>query len=57
MSIDSLPAPTVVAFSDLLPGDILLYRPVHPDAVQREASEVTQSPYTHAGIYGQWNAR
>lgn len=36
--------------SDILPGDILLYRPQAPNALQRKISNATRSPYTHAGI-------
>lgn len=37
--------------SDLLPGDVLLYRPRSPNVVQRAISSATGSPYTHAAIY------
>ena len=37
--------------SDLLPGDVLLYRPSCPNVVQKKISSATQSPYTHAAIY------
>lgn len=37
--------------SDLLPGDVLLYRPRSPNIVQRNISKATGSPYTHAAIY------
>ena len=36
----------------LLCGDVLLYRPSNPSIVQRRISSVTNSPYTHAAIYG-----
>lgn len=44
-------APLALAASDLLPGDILLYRPKHPDFKQRKIAKATKSPYTHAAIY------
>ena len=37
--------------SDLLPGDVLLYRPLSPNVIQRAISSATGSPYTHAAIY------
>jgi hypothetical protein len=37
--------------SDLLHGDVLLYRPHRPNAVQKRISSATDSPYTHAAIY------
>jgi hypothetical protein len=37
--------------SDLLPGDVLVYRPRSPNVVQRAISSATSSPYTHAAIY------
>jgi hypothetical protein len=37
--------------SDLLPGDVLLYRPRNPNNIQRGISKATNSPYTHAAIY------
>lgn len=37
--------------SDLLPGDVLLYRPRKPCWHQRCISKETDSPYTHAAIY------
>ncbi len=40
-----------LTFSDLLPGDVLLYRPRRPNAVQKKISSATNSPYTHAAIY------
>ncbi len=36
---------------DLLPGDVLLYRPKKPNFVQRKIAEATDGPYTHAAIY------
>ncbi|MCI4680593.1 hypothetical protein K9U39_18025 [Rhodoblastus acidophilus] len=43
--------PPVVSLDDLLPGDVLLYRPAGPNAVQRRISATTSSPYTHAAIH------
>jgi hypothetical protein len=40
-----------LTFSDLLPGDILLYRSLRPNAVQKKISSATNSPYTHVAIY------
>lgn len=37
--------------SDLLPGDVLLYRPRSPNVMQQRISSATGSPYTHAAIY------
>lgn len=37
--------------TDLLPGDILLYRPETPDRVGQLIMNVTKSPYTHAAIF------
>lgn len=37
--------------SNLLPGDVLLYRPSTPNAIQRRITSATGSPYTHAAIY------
>ncbi len=37
--------------SQLLPGDVLLYRPRKPNVLQRKISSATGSPYTHAMIY------
>jgi hypothetical protein len=37
--------------SDLLPGDVLLYRPRSPNVIQQKISSATGSPYTHAAIY------
>jgi hypothetical protein len=37
--------------SDLLTGDVLLYRPRKPNVIQKSISSVTLSPYTHAAIY------
>lgn len=36
---------------DLLPGDILLYRPETPDRVGQLIMNVTKSSYTHAAIF------
>ena len=41
----------VAQVSNLLPGDVLLFRPSTPDMIQRKISKVTDSPYTHAAIY------
>jgi hypothetical protein len=38
-------------FQDLLPGDILVFRAIHPDPLARRVSKTIGSPYTHAGIY------
>lgn len=43
--------PKIIQFEDLLPGDILLYRPLNPDALQRRVSGALKTPYTHAAIY------
>lgn len=37
--------------SDLLPGDVLLYRARKPNAVHRLITSATNSPYVHAAIY------
>lgn len=37
--------------SELLPGDVLLYRSGNGKIHQRKISEATGSPYTHAAIY------
>jgi hypothetical protein len=47
----ALPGVAILTFLDLLPGDILLYRPMRPGYVQRRISAVTESPYAHAAIY------
>jgi hypothetical protein len=36
--------------SDLLPGDVLLYRWREPDELAKRISKATNSPYTHAAI-------
>jgi hypothetical protein len=36
--------------SELLPGDVLLYRPLTPSLVDRQISKATGSPFTHAAI-------
>jgi len=41
----------VLTSADLLPGDILLYRPLKPHLIQQGITKVTGSPYTHASIY------
>jgi cell wall-associated NlpC family hydrolase len=41
----------VVQISDLLPGDVLLFRPRERDALQQRVSAAIGSPYTHAAIY------
>lgn len=41
----------VLAPSDLLPGDVLLYRPRNPNMIQRKISSATGSLFTHAAIY------
>ena len=41
----------VLQASNLLPGDVLLYRPKRPNVVQRKISASTCSPYTHAAIF------
>jgi hypothetical protein len=37
--------------TDLLPGDILLYRPATPDRTTQRIMTATDSPYTHAAIF------
>ena len=37
--------------SDLLPGDVLVFRPRSPNVIQRAISSATGSPYAHAAIY------
>lgn len=41
----------IVKQSDLMPGDVLLYRSRKITSVQRAISDATGSPYTHAAIY------
>lgn len=41
----------IIQSSDLLPGDVLLYRTEGKKLHQRKISEATDSPYTHAAIY------
>ena len=36
--------------ADIRPGDILLYRPLNENFIQRKISAATNSPYTHAAI-------
>ncbi|WP_288142192.1 hypothetical protein [Mesorhizobium sp.] len=43
--------PPILNFGDLLPGDVLLYRPLSPNKNEERISKVTDSPYTHAAIY------
>lgn len=40
----------LIDFPDLLPGDILLFRPIDPQLHQRKITSITGSPYTHAAI-------
>lgn len=47
---DTDTAAPIIQLSDLLPGDVLLYRPRQPDGLQRRVSAATDSPYTHAAI-------
>lgn len=42
--------PLLIQPDDLLPGDVLLYRPRVPNLVQKAISSTTDSPYTHAAI-------
>jgi hypothetical protein len=44
-------SPPIVQRSDLLPGDILLFRPRKPNRLQEMVSKAIHSPYTHAAIY------
>ena len=41
----------VVQLADLLPGDVLLYRPRKANIIQSKITRATGSPYTHAAIY------
>lgn len=41
----------VIFESDLLPGDVLIYRPRASGIIGAKISAVTGSPYTHAAIY------
>jgi hypothetical protein len=41
----------IIDASSLLPGDVLLYRPLKPNMIQNKISSATSSPYTHAAIY------
>jgi cell wall-associated NlpC family hydrolase len=43
--------PLLIQPGDLLPGDVLLYRPRTPNLVQKAISLATDSPYTHAAIF------
>jgi hypothetical protein len=40
-----------LAPTDLLPGDVLLFRPHKPNIIQRKIAKATNSPYSHAAIY------
>ena len=40
-----------VSVADLLPGDVLLYRASGQKFYQKQITEVTGSPYTHAAIF------
>lgn len=53
-SIDAMPPldrELILVESDLLPGDVLLFRLLKPGWIQRRISIATNSPYTHAAIY------
>ena len=41
----------IVSIEKLLPGDVLLHRPITPDFIQKKIQNSTASPYTHASIY------
>ena len=41
----------IISLSDLLPGDILLFRSLSQKPHAKQISKVTGSPYTHAAIY------
>ncbi len=41
----------IVEQADLMPGDVLLYRPHKITIIQQKISEATGTPYTHAAIY------
>ena len=41
----------IISPSDLLPGDILLFRSLSPNVIAKQISKFTDSPYTHAAIY------
>lgn len=41
----------IIQLSDLMPGDVLLYRSRTITSVQRAISKATGSPYTHAAVY------
>lgn len=41
----------IIQQSDLMPGDVLLYRSRNITSVQRAISKATGSPYTHAAVY------
>lgn len=41
----------IVQSADLLPGDVLLYRPRKANIIQSQITRATGSPYTHAAIY------
>jgi hypothetical protein len=50
-SVISPDSDLILKSSDLLPGDVLLYRPHNPNVIQRTITSATGSPYTHAAIY------
>ncbi|AMN54589.1 hypothetical protein ACP90_21780 [Labrenzia sp. CP4] len=41
----------IITFGELLPGDVLLYRPLMPNEHEKQILQVTDSPYTHAAMY------
>jgi cell wall-associated NlpC family hydrolase len=45
------PKELLIYATNLLPGDILLFRSIDQKRHQRKISAVTGSPYTHAAIY------
>jgi hypothetical protein len=47
----SLDCSLILRTSDLLPGDVLLYRPRRQSVVQKQISSATNSPYTHVAIH------
>lgn len=50
-STNALNGELIIKDLDLLPGDVLLYRPSNPSIVQKAIVTATHSPYTHAAIY------
>lgn len=46
-----IPSPLIIDRSDLLAGDILLFRSLKPDIIAKRIQKATGSPYTHAAIY------